>query len=106
MHSVESFNSRAPQKHLVPKRIITTSEKQHVDNDPMHGEDPQNELDDQETKEKIDATHEMAGFCLGGDRNKQIKVDKKHMDRIARIFQDSDDEFKSGSKDNKDNLSG
>ena len=36
----------------------------------MHGEDPQNELDDQETKEKIDATHEMAGFCLGGDRNK------------------------------------
>ena len=33
----------------------------------------------------------MVGFCMGGDKNKVIKVSKRHQDRIAKIFQDSDE---------------
>lgn len=33
----------------------------------------------------------MVGFCMGGDKNKAIKVSKRHYAKIAKIFQDSDD---------------
>ena len=33
----------------------------------------------------------MVGFCMGGDKKKAFKIDKRHFARIAKIFQDSDD---------------